>query len=61
MEEYFHWNLVVNLTCLFFAVVVFSLACLTESPEWRSFGYRLKIFAALEKLGVTVTHDNLDN
>ena len=51
----------VNLTCLFFAVVVFSLACLTESPEWCSFGYRLKIFAALEKLGVTVTHDNLDN
>ena len=31
------------------------------SPESRSFGYRLKVFAALQKLGVTVTHDNLDN
>ena len=31
------------------------------SPESRSFGYRLKTFAALQKLGVTVTHDNLDN
>ena len=51
----------VNLTCLFFAVVVFSLACLTESPESRSFWYRLKPFAALQKLGVKVAHDNLDN